>query len=317
MGFWNKTCALSNLPILYGEEVYILFLVQDDLDPFVSDHCYSTTYYSPLPFFIEGKYNDYGAAEECHGDLFDEVIDFFKRNIIEFDLGENEYHDIPVKKENFDIKMLFDADHEGRLFIHKKRILPQCKSKLRVEHIQIKKSVLDKLLAGLEIDKNDLNYYLKKSGSSELNLFKRYQNLIPKIFSATETLNEEKSELFDKFPNMFLTSLASQFPEDYEFGDFVKVLATTCGADATFTMPLFRTINVEYLDLYKTNKEKLEKILNNFAVMKWLLRFMEISRKTWIVPSQEGSQNTDTSCQKLLAKIVFEEELPWGDDEDE
>lgn len=294
-----------------------MFLVQDDLDPFVSNHCYSTTYYSPLPFFIEGKYNDYGGAEDCHGDLFDEVIDFFKRNIVEFDLGENKYHDIPVKKETFDIEMLFNADHEGRLFIHKERILPRCKSELRVEHIQIKKSVLDKLLDGLEIDKNDLKYYLKNSGSSELNLFKRYQNLIPKMMVATEKLMELRTEVFETFPDMFLTSLRSHKDNDYEFESFVRSLATTIGAGPSFLMAPFRALNKEYLDLYKNDKEKLTKFLNNFIVMEWLLRFMEISRKTWIVPSQEGSQNTDMSHQKLLAQVILEEKLPWGDDEDE
>jgi hypothetical protein len=63
MGCWNKTCGLSNLPILHGERTYVFVMEQVNS---VGDHCYSTHLYRPVLLPFESTYNDYGGGEDEH-----------------------------------------------------------------------------------------------------------------------------------------------------------------------------------------------------------------------------------------------------------
>ena len=109
MGCWNGTCVLTNLPIMADEEVIVLLLNEGkSYDKYVGNHCHSNTYYSLLPLFFEGKYNDYGAVEECHGEFVQDIEDYIKKSLIGMELGENQYHDIEISKDKFDIDFLFD-----------------------------------------------------------------------------------------------------------------------------------------------------------------------------------------------------------------
>ena len=58
MGYWNKTCALTELPIFCGENTVTFLLIQKL--PVESHNCYSNGYWEFVPLPIYGKYNDYG-----------------------------------------------------------------------------------------------------------------------------------------------------------------------------------------------------------------------------------------------------------------
>ena len=77
MGCWNATCTLTGLPILYGDEVYVIPLV----DNTGHSPCYTTSHYKPISLPFEGVYDDYGRAESCHGPFLDKTIEDL-RNII-------------------------------------------------------------------------------------------------------------------------------------------------------------------------------------------------------------------------------------------
>jgi hypothetical protein len=79
--------------------------------------CYENALYDvcPIPFY--GEYNDYGAVENCHGFGLPIVVEELRRQLYEFGSGPNQYHDPAVRKADFDIDVLFDADHEDRLGI--------------------------------------------------------------------------------------------------------------------------------------------------------------------------------------------------------
>ena len=117
MGSWNHTCAVTNLPIMYGEEIEVILLKSQTSPRDRASSCYPYAYHTPIPLTFHGKYNDYGAVEECEGVARDIIVDALRDNLYEMEMGENEYHDIPAKKDDFDIDMLFNLDHEGRLFI--------------------------------------------------------------------------------------------------------------------------------------------------------------------------------------------------------
>jgi hypothetical protein len=116
MGSWNNTCGLSNLPIHANEEVYVFPIREKDLSGYRS-HCYANALYDPVLTPFEAKYNDYGAAEDCTGIMLPRIVYELTRQMVELEQGENKYHDIPVKKDDFDIDKYFEAVHEDRMFV--------------------------------------------------------------------------------------------------------------------------------------------------------------------------------------------------------
>jgi hypothetical protein len=114
MGYWNGTCAISNLHITAGEPVVVFMLAKNNHE---KSFCHNNALYElcPVPFY--GKYNDYGAVEDCHGFGLNIVVESIREKLYKFGQGPNSCHDIEVNKENFDIEMLFEADNEDRLGI--------------------------------------------------------------------------------------------------------------------------------------------------------------------------------------------------------
>lgn len=114
MGSWNGTCAVSNLHVRYGQDVAVFLLIKNQN---LTSFCYSNALYNvcPLPFY--GKYNDYGAVEECHGFGLDIAMESLRSKLYKFGQGPNSSHDCEVNKDNLDIDLLFEADSEDRLGI--------------------------------------------------------------------------------------------------------------------------------------------------------------------------------------------------------
>jgi hypothetical protein len=116
MGCWNHTCAVSNLHITAGQEVFVFLLLKNH-NTGDGSFCYGNALYDvvPLPFY--GKYDDYGGVEECHGFGLPIILEGLKARLYKFGQGHNEYHDCEVTPENLTIEKLFEADHENRLGI--------------------------------------------------------------------------------------------------------------------------------------------------------------------------------------------------------
>lgn len=75
MGCWNGTCALSNLPIMYGDRVKLIFICAFNTAPIPgANHPISPSYpddvWSALPLVVSGTYNDYGSIENVDDDIF-------------------------------------------------------------------------------------------------------------------------------------------------------------------------------------------------------------------------------------------------------
>lgn len=114
MGCWNGTCAVSQLHVMNGQRVAVFMLLENKES---RSFCYGNALYDlcPVPFY--GKYNDYGAVEDCDGFGLTMVVEALRSQLYKFGEGPNSSHDCEVNKENFDIEMLFEADHEDRLGI--------------------------------------------------------------------------------------------------------------------------------------------------------------------------------------------------------
>ncbi len=112
MGCFNGTCAVSNLHITSNQDVVVFMLLENKNK---KTFCYTNALYdvSPVPFY--GQYNDYGAVEGCEGFGLNLVVEAIRSQLYEFGQGPNPYHDTPVTRADFNIELLFDADHQGRL----------------------------------------------------------------------------------------------------------------------------------------------------------------------------------------------------------
>lgn len=116
MGSWNHTCAVSNLHVTAGTDVFVFLLLRNK-NLHDSSFCYGNALYDvvPLPFY--GKYDDYGGVEECNGFGLPIILDNLKSRLYKFGQGPNSSHDCEVTPENLTIEKLFEADHESRLGI--------------------------------------------------------------------------------------------------------------------------------------------------------------------------------------------------------
>ena len=134
MGCWNATCGISNLHIKANDEVYVFVLEQVKN---VDSLCYSTAFYKPLLLPFYAKYNDYGDGEECSGPALPIIMDSIKQQLIEMEVGENQYHDIEVKRDEFNEELFFEAIHENRLSIKGYR------GETRLDMIMMRKDIID------------------------------------------------------------------------------------------------------------------------------------------------------------------------------
>lgn len=144
MGCWNKTCGLSKLHIFAGDPVYV-FVIEQNLD---HERCYSTAFWSPALIPFESKYDDYGGGEESGGVWLPYIMEALKNSLIEQEVGENEYHDIAVKRDEFNEELFFESTHEGRLLTKDWR-----GNSREVDFVMFRKDVVDDILTNLEIDK--------------------------------------------------------------------------------------------------------------------------------------------------------------------
>ena len=261
MGCWNTTCGISGLPIHAGEEVVVFLLTQNQYS-FMEEFVYNDTYFKPclLPFY--GNYNDYGDVEDCYGKGIPVLLEALKAKLVEMEVGENEYHDIEAKKELLTMEYMFELDHEDRLFIKGNgRYL----DKLKVVHVQIKKSIFDYIL-----DNYKLHTYDSKT-------YKRINH----------SFKEAEEELISVPSSEFSDGLRS-----YRYLDRDKYPLVSSILWERLGSPLYS------LDDVQDNKDILQEMLKGGLINV----FMEHIRKPWIKQIGNGSQTTDPEPYLLLMK---------------
>lgn len=146
MGCWNQTCGLTQIHIRAGEKVMIFPLSQSIRDSL----CYTTPFWTPFPLPFYGEYNDYGAAESTSGIGLKVALDEIQRKLVEVEQGDNQYHDIPVKKDAFDESVFWEAIHEQRL-----KVVGWRDKQHEIGMVMIKQSVFDYLADNYQLEDYD------------------------------------------------------------------------------------------------------------------------------------------------------------------
>jgi hypothetical protein len=314
MGSWNSTCAISGLHITYGQEVVWLLLGErkGEKNRSVYHTCYAPLY---------GRYNDYGSVQDCHGDMLPIVISELKKQLVEFDLGENKFHDIEVKVDDFDTEMLFNADHERRLLIYKtdrecridsmvyNRLATPRDNRIPITHIQIHKDIFDSVMS---------DYYYRQyvgdgNGTTGYNncynhiYFKDVIADVPFLVTyLQQPVDKELRHYHNRYIYNFDRNLASVQLRDLEY---------RTDSETIIYVP-------ELIDEYtaKGDWSTVTKIIENALIVLWLESFMYSIRREWVPTTNKGSQANGHIGYRILAKSitdVLDKERDGFDEDDE
>lgn len=298
MGCWNKTCGLSNLAIHEGEPVMVFTLVQNND---ISDFCYSTALYSPvlLPFY--SHYNDYGAGERSSGVGLPLILDGLREHLVEMEQGDNQYHDIPVKRDAFDEDKYWNAIHEGRLKINSYR------GERNVQFVMFHKRVVDHILENYVMQQ-----FVKRGDNYEYVDYKFADilaSLPPVIESLMATRDDDVRRWFKPLETLKIEdNLAAEYlrySDTYRYSNLID-------------------INNLIQDLIAANDDDLlAHVLIDHLTAKFIDGFMMSTRKVWVPGCHEGSQSCDAepyhalinAMTAVLAEDKAKYDYEYGDDD--
>ena len=305
MGCWNKTCGLTNLPIMHGEKTYV-FVLERVAHP--TDNCYSTHLYRPLLLPFVSTYNDYGGGEDSEGAALDLIMESIKKNLVEIPLGENKYHDIAVTREAWGEELFFEAVHENRLQIN------TYQGPADVTFVMMRRDIVDDLMACYEFQV----YVGSNQGTCGYNnSYEKYKvaNVIDDIdafFDHIIRMQQESKRSWlemgmiarryhvDKIPNRVAQWV--QHDMSYRYSSVVHV--------REYVMAL----------LLSGNREQARKIMVDHVRGLFVETFMEATRKTWIPGGFEGSQAQDYDPYRALlgsmTKVMDARDAEYDDQEE-
>lgn len=299
MGCWNKTCGLSNLHITAGTPVYV-FVLEDVRD---DNYCYTTSLFKPLLLPFESEYNDYGGGENSKGFAFDMIMKRIQSDLVEMPLGENQYHDIEVTKENFGEELFFDAVHEDRLFVKDQ----YSTTPRKLQFTMFRKDVVDSILENRVIEQyvgdgkgtggygNNYTYYKFADVVSDLHLL--IQELAEKMKELPEDSYQRAMLGFDGIRGIFGYNHPNkaarwlQHDDSYRYSRIVDIKLA---------------IRIAFEGGTPDALEKLEQLLTEHLKGKFIDEFMHCVRKTWIPGGHEGSQSQESDDHRLLCKTIVQ-----------
>lgn len=300
MGSWNNTCGLTNLPIIAGESVYVFPIRERDLSKYRS-HCYSTALYQPVLIPFVAEYNDYGAGENCSGIALDLTIEELRRTLIELEIGENKYHDIAVKRNDFDDVKFFEAVNEKRLFVH-----GWGESNRPVFFTMIRKDVADRMWnewtfdqwrgsegvvpEGFESDQ----YYIKNVTYAKIAaMIPQYLAAISKVIKDLDN-NQITIDRYitrsllqrGKLAANYLLDNIFHYFENFEFWDLLNG----------------RECIVNYI--IQGELERAEEFIRTYMMGVMINHIMESTRRIWLPVMHMGSQNECYSDYRFLNTVT-------------
>jgi hypothetical protein len=292
MGCYNGSCFLTGLPIYHGEQVRV-FIVQRN-NGMRNRNCYPTDQWIPLTFSFCGEYNDYGSVENQHGIMLDFILNAIKNNLVELQQGENECHDIPVLKQNFDFDLMMEANHEGRLMT--KDIFGETTS---LKILMVRQSALDKLLARFKWE--------TYRGVSEED---RKRGVYYREIDYTTYCQDVLADAQEHIEN--------ETDSEYAGLRLVWKADRLLGVETSSVGNLLSAImEKQYNDL----QISYEDIIKEAVIVDTINKFLMNTRRTWSPPSGEGSQDYETGTYKMFAQLLLDEcevvDTFYDDDDDD
>lgn len=284
MGCWNHTCAITKLPIFRGDPVVVILLVKQT-EEFRIHRTHPTAYWAPIPYYFEGEYDDYGGVENCHGPLLPTIISQFKKVLFEYKLGDNPYHDIPVNREDFNVDLLFKADHENRLSV-------KCRfdttNPVPVKHVVIKKSVFDYIIQ---------NYTYSQYRRCDNEKGYEYVDI------GFNNIHQEGIEWFNNLKNRKDKDEERLFMYHNIDRNFIGKVMDSCKYSTKLSYP-----DLFMFDCFRNKEfELIEQIVAQLSSLYWITNFLDSIRTHWYPCIGLGSQEGEVEQYQLFAKLINEE----------
>lgn len=306
MGCWNKTCGLSNLHINAGDPVYV-FVLEDKRD---DSNCYTTSLYRPLLLPFQSEYNDYGGGENSSGVALNLILSAITEDLDELDVGNNRYHDIAVKKKDFDEELFFEAVHEDRLSVRGTKLT----------FTMFRKDIVDDILDNYKVEryvgdgkgthgwgKNYISYGFKDIIAD-----------LPVLIDLLTKGSDEDMEFLKDLPEEQRARFRLRmmgFDSLHRLGES-NLAASWLRSDG---YRYSRLVDMKLLAgdmLAAGENEKLIELLTEHLKAVYIDGFMHSARKTWIPGGHEGSQNTDQDAHRFLCKSIVsaldKEQADWN-----
>lgn len=305
MGCWNKTCGISNLHIHAGQPVYV-FVLEENVNK--DDFCYSNCLYLPCLVPFTSVYDDYGGGEQSSGIGLSYLLDSLRNNLVEFEVGANSYHDIAVKRDDFDIDKFFESCHENRLQVSSYR------GSRPVQFTMMRKDVVDNVLNRFSL----YNYYESKSYTYH-ECVEQLGPVVEKIASQFDNKDELSGVISTQYPELhkikYILGRTGSYTEQL-LHDLFSGNRTASSVDVdeiVFSIATAKHLSPE------------ERLSNLKAFLSDCLKgiildcFMDKTRKLWTPGGHEGSQNTDLDGHRILNSVVrdvidLEQSLMANDD---
>jgi len=306
MGCWNKTCGISNLHICAGQPVYV-FVLEENVNK--SDYCYSSCLFKPCLLPFSSEYDDYGGGEKSSGVGLPFILDALRENLVELEVGDNRYHGIAVKRDDFNIDKFFEACHEDRLFVGSPRKIP-------VKFTMMRKDIVDGIL-----QKFTLYDYVTKRDLTYADCLEELDIVIGEWRSLLASTLIGQVALATK--NGSLNHLEGERKNDANaaFSKYIfRDLLFLCRSSENFTPRLMGSLRdraASFINLNQvitnqvvinlvthSQKEQLKGLLADCLKGIFIGTFMDRARKLWTPGGHEGSQNTDVDGHKILLSVV-------------
>lgn len=295
MGSWYKTCGLSNLHITDGEEVMV-FVLEPNTDK--TDRCYNTAFWKPLLLPFYSKYADYGRGDGDSGIALPYIMEAIKKDLVECDVGENQYHDIAVKKDNFDVELFYEAVHEKRLEV-KSRFANEG---TLVDYVMFRKDIVDDILENFkrEIYVGDGKGTTGYNNNYSIVGFQDIVNDLPEYLLEFANLATADEDGMGNFRFHSMEGLGGVF----DYGHPNRVNAWCRGDHYRFCRILRIKDVVGKLVLDGKMAEATKLMIDHLKAV-YISVFIDATRRVWMPGAHEGSQANEAHGYRIMAEATM------------
>ena len=282
MGCWNSTCALSNLPIIEGENVKAVILFEGWNPKFKSGSCNADDILCPAFLPLTGKYDDYGGVEDIVEDLnYSLVLKFLKNllgNELILDRGDEVNSDWNIQD--------FLRGIERGVIKHKTRKLSD--NRFSLSNNNQTEEWNESNFSFVMIREDIYNFFIEESKNLK---------------------NFHGETRIDRYQRKIEENLSFLDSDDIHVRWKFDLLGLNLARLVGF---------VVYSNFIREGKEGIKEILDLWVEFSVIKLMMEDLRLIWLPSSGQGSQDTDWDLHKKLSEKKIEicnsklqEELDW------
>ena len=312
MGSWNETCALTNLPIMDGDEV-VFFLIEEALTSEKHVYVYSTDEWAPRGIHLYAKYVDYGKYEISQSLLASMTLESFQDQLHEMEQGENPYHDREVKLKDLSWELIQQAIYDNRLYVKKWANLEHVGIPSRnpkVSRVAVLREVFDRIIEN-PTDAFTSTYKTAYNVMSPEQSAEEYINAVKKFLTeyrekfvmvSDKPIAKKDKEIIELTA---LMSLDSHGRLELSNGNVLYGLAGTVGESYYVSWSTRRIMSEVHEMISKdTDPVAVKEILTELAKFNIFARFVDLTRHRWSPTCGAGSQAENYEEHMKLAEIT-------------